>query len=575
MFLGLFGRDRRNGRTKASAGKTARARRTASLNLERLEDRLVPSSAAPASPLSVLQADNSLWALTSAGAPRISPAGTIVSTSAVTDGAGQTDVFAVASDHSLWEHGAAGWRELSTGYFGQISAAVNASGGAVVFGVLGGDSAAPCSLWEYDPTGGGWTELSPSQTVLSVSAVADSAGNDVAYAVTADHDLWCHGPGGWSLLSTGSFQQVSAGVNSAGQSVVYAVLTDRSLWEDNPASGGASWRNLSPSGTILAAAAAGPDQVFAVTADQHLWQHTPSGWSLTSTGTFTSISGAQTTAGAGEVFAVLTDGSLWQYVTSWTELSSGDVLASSAAGWSKRSSLQAQITGLPASGYSPKGTQVTLGSSVSGGVGADTYSWTVTQNGATVTTGSGSSLAFTPSSTGTYQVALTVTDTAKHTASASGSVVADQLPTASLGGPYAGQAGSAITLTASASNPNAGEAAGFTYSWNFGDGKTYSGTSATDTHAYAAAGTYTATVTATDSVGERASATATVTVTTGSGAAIVLDNSAGAPSYTQTGSGWSGNTDGRAWDGGIAYNAGAAPGAATRRLANDSGAARR
>ena len=145
-------------------------------------------------------------------------------------------------------------------------------------------------------------------------------------------------------------------------------------------------------------------------------------------------------------------------------------------------------------------------------VGTDQYSWTVTQNGATVVTGTGSSLALTPSSTGTYQVALTVTDSASHTVTASGSVVVDQTPTVSLGGSYSGQPGSAIALTASANNPNAGEPAGFTYSWNFGDGTTDSGTSATDSHAYAAAGNYTVTVTVTDSVGDTASATATVSV---------------------------------------------------------------
>jgi PKD repeat protein len=514
MFFGLFGRDRRNGRTKVSQGKTARARRTAFLNLERLEERLVPSLAAPASLVSVLQADHSLWALTSAGEQQLSPAGTIVSTSTVTDGNGQTDVFAVASDRSLWEYGAAGWRNLSTGYFGQISAAVNAAGDAVVFGVLGDHSSAPNSLWQFDPKGGGWTELSPSHTVLSVSAVADSAGNDVAYAVTSDHNLWEHGPAGWSLLSAGSFQQVSAGVNAAGQSVVYAVLTNRSLWENDQASGGNGWRNLSPAGTILAAAAAGPDQMFAITADQHLWQHTPAGWSLTSAGTFTSISGPQTATGAGEVFAVVADGSLWQYVTSWTELSSGGVVASSAAMTSKHSSLQAQITGLPSSGHSPEGTQVTVQAQASGGSSPYQYSWTLTRSGATVTTGSGSSFSFTPAADGTYQLALKVTDSAKHTASASASLVVDDLaPTVSLGGPYSGQPALAVSFTASTSQPNPAEAGKpFSYSWSFGDGATGSGSTATASHAYAAAGNYTLTVTAIDSDGEKASATATITV---------------------------------------------------------------
>ena len=91
-------------------------------------------------------------------------------------------------------------------------------------------------------------------------------------------------------------------------------------------------------------------------------------------------------------------------------------------------------------------------------------------------------------------------------------MVVDLPPTVSLGGPYSGQAGVPITLTATANNPNSGEAAGFTYSWSFGDGAIDSGTSATYSHVYAAAGTYSATVTATDSVGEQPRATAIVNV---------------------------------------------------------------
>ena len=144
---------------------------------------------------------------------------------------------------------------------------------------------------------------------------------------------------------------------------------------------------------------------------------------------------------------------------------------------------------------------------------ADQYSWTVTDNGAAVTTGMGSSLAFTPVSPGTYQVTLTVTESVNDTGSASWSVVAVEAPpTVTLSGPYSGQSGSAIAFTASASNPNANEAPGFTYSWNFGDGETDNGASATDSHVYAKTGTYTVTVTATDSVGETASSTAVVTV---------------------------------------------------------------
>ena len=136
----------------------------------------------------------------------------------------------------------------------------------------------------------------------------------------------------------------------------------------------------------------------------------------------------------------------------------------------------------------------------------------VTLGGTTVASGAGSSLAFTPTSTGTYQATLTVTDAANDKASADGSVVVDLGPTVSLGGPLLRPRRLGRHPHGQRSNPNSGEAAGFTYAWNFGDGKTGSGTSATISHAYAAAGTYTATVTATDSVGEQATATATVTV---------------------------------------------------------------
>ena len=313
------------------------------------------------------------------------------------------------------------------------------------------------------------------------------------------------------MVSTGSFQSVSAGLDKSGSAVAYGVLTDGSLWKCDPKASGSPWQNLSPSGSIVSAAAAGSDQVFAVAANGNLWQDTAaSGWSLTSGGSFASISGARLASGGGQVYAVLADTSWWTYGTSWSELSGAGALAGAAV--TPAANLTATITGLPASGYNPKGTKLTLGSSVSGGVGSDSYSWVVTLNGTNVATGTAASLSFTPTSTGTYQAALVVTDAAKDTASASGSVVVDLAPTASLGGPYSGEAGASITLTASASNPNSAEKAGFTYSWNFGDGATDSGTSATDSHAYAAAGTYTATVTATDSVGETATATATVNV---------------------------------------------------------------
>ncbi len=274
-----------------------------------------------------LRTDRSLWQSGAAGWQMLSPAGSVLSISAVTDSAGHDDVYAISADNHLWEHTPGGWSLLSAGSFQQIAAATNKSGSAVVFAVLSDGS-----LWENSSLfTDGWAMLSPAGSVLSISAVADATGNDDVFAVTAGRTLWEHTPKGWTQLSAGSFQSVSAGRNGAGQAVVYGLLTDASLWEYNPAfTNAGGWQNLSPSGSILSASAAGPDQVFAITADHHLWQYTlASGWSLLSSGAFASISGDQNTGGAGELFAVSADATLWEYTNHWAMLDAG-VLAAAA-----------------------------------------------------------------------------------------------------------------------------------------------------------------------------------------------------------------------------------------------------
>ena len=89
-------------------------------------------------------------------------------------------------------------------------------------------------------------------------------------------------------------------------------------------------------------------------------------------------------------------------------------------------------------------------------------------------------------------------------------------PVADAGGPYSGDAGTAISFDASGSTDADGDA--LTYSWNFGDGSTGSGVS--PTHTYASAGTYTATVTVSDGT-DSDQATASVTVNAvGSGSMV-------------------------------------------------------
>jgi hypothetical protein len=258
-------------------------------------------------PIFYVQTDGSLYEKSGAAPQLLSPAGTILSISSVTDASGQADVYAITSDHHLWEFRPPGWISLSVGSFKQLSAATNLAGNAIIFAVLTANS-----LWEDSSLFGGWRNLSPAGTILSASAVTDALGNDDVFAVTSDSHLWEHRPAGWAMVSSDSFQTNSAGITGAGQSVAYGVLTDNSLWQYNPALAGNGQVNFSPAGTILAAAA-GNDTVFAITADHHLWRHLLSGWELASASSFQALSGNAGAVGGSEVFAVLTDTSLREY----------------------------------------------------------------------------------------------------------------------------------------------------------------------------------------------------------------------------------------------------------------------
>ena len=90
--------------------------------------------------------------------------------------------------------------------------------------------------------------------------------------------------------------------------------------------------------------------------------------------------------------------------------------------------------------------------------------------------------------------------------------------------PQSGQPGVSLSFTATATDiSNAVQAAGFTYSWNFGDGG--SATGATPSHAFAAAGSYTVSATATDEYGKTGMASGTI---------VISDANSTATTYTLT-----------------------------------------
>lgn len=177
----------------------------------------------------------------------LSPAGTVLSVSAVTDGAAGEVVYAITADRHLWEHTPSAWAFLSAGAFQSVSAGRNGTGQAIVFGVLTDDS-----LWENNPLfgGDGWRSLSPAGSILSISA----GGPDGVFAISADHHLSERTAAGWTFLSAGSFASLSGTENAAGQSEVFATLADASLWVYDPALPGDHWQDLLASGVAFGAA---------------------------------------------------------------------------------------------------------------------------------------------------------------------------------------------------------------------------------------------------------------------------------------------------------------------------------
>ncbi len=235
------------------------------------------------------------------------------------DAASPSLVFTTETDHSLWGLNPSDdqWVELSpTGTILAISASKDASGRNEVFAL-----AADHSLWVH--TVAGWTELSPAGTINALSA----SPKDVVFALASDSSLWSHAAAGWTELSpAGTILSVSGSADASGGAEAFAVASDHSLWQfDRDA-----WQLLSPAGTIDSVSAEA-GSAFVVASDGSMWQHAAGGWTeLSPAGTILSVSTGTDSAGNAAAFALASDHSLWRYTAAlgWQQISSAGTVAS-------------------------------------------------------------------------------------------------------------------------------------------------------------------------------------------------------------------------------------------------------
>jgi PKD repeat protein len=101
-------------------------------------------------------------------------------------------------------------------------------------------------------------------------------------------------------------------------------------------------------------------------------------------------------------------------------------------------------------------------------------------------------------------------------------------PTLAVGGPYAAQEGTAVTLGASGTDP---EGQPLTYSWDFGDGSP-AGSGASVTHAFPDNGSYTITVTTSDGTNSTSATTSATITNVAPTGAIVAPIGSSAPQGT-------------------------------------------
>jgi hypothetical protein len=207
----------------------------------------------------------------------------------------------------------------------------------------------------------------------------------------------------------------------------------------------------------------------------------------------------------------------------------------------------AAITGEPATGHSPEGTAISLGSMVSDPsvfdrIAGFSYAWSVTRNGAAYASGSAANFSFTPDDNGSYVVTLTATDKDGGVSQpASATITVDNVaPTAALTGlPASGHSpeATAISLGSAVTDPSAVDTAGgFSYAWSVTkNGVAYaSGSAANFSFTPDDNGSYVVTLTATDKDGAAGSDSQTILVDNVAPTAGVSGPSDGVPGQART-----------------------------------------
>jgi hypothetical protein len=204
---------------------------------------------------------------------------------------------------------------------------VTVGGSSTIFAVTSNHA-----LYRYQ-AGWGWALLGSPNSMLSVSAAADGAGNAIAFVITMNHGLSRFDPRtGWTTIgAAGSIESVSAGSDAQGQVEAFVVTKDGGLAEFTAY----GWRLLGAPGTVANVSAGGNGRAAVVGSDGSVcvWNDA-GGWSRLSSRGFAHTVAAVTDAwGSLSVYAVTGGQALygWSAAAGWSQLGgAGSVVAASA-----------------------------------------------------------------------------------------------------------------------------------------------------------------------------------------------------------------------------------------------------